>query len=66
MEVLFFIIFGSLLVIFICYGVWMFKQDQKIIDEYNSQASEHVSDKLTPDDDTSFMFGERPWFENYN
>jgi hypothetical protein len=66
MEVLFFIIFGGLLLFFIGYGVWMHKQDKKIIDEYNKQAGEHVSDQLTHDDGTCFMFGERPWLENYN
>jgi hypothetical protein len=75
MEVLFFIVFGGLILFFIGYGFWMVKQDKKIIDEYKSLENHRaannadvtnndklLSDQLDiPKEDRVYICGEHPF-----
>jgi hypothetical protein len=81
MEVLYFIIFGGLLLFFIGYGIKMHREDKKIIKEYESQEekkSHAIQDqenerllgrRRIPEEDMAYVCGEQPFFgsiESYN
>ena len=58
MEVLFFIVFGGLLVVFIAYGIKLYKEDKKILDSIKEE-------EKTPDDDSECVAIEYPFYDYY-
>jgi hypothetical protein len=74
MEVLYFIIFGGLLLFFIGYGIWMHHKDKKIIKEFEAQEekkSHAIQDRENkrllgrrniPEEDMGFLCDEQPFF----
>jgi hypothetical protein len=56
MEVLFFIIFGAILVVFIAYGFKLFREDKKILDE---------AKEIKPVDELDFVAIEYPFYDYY-
>lgn len=66
MEVLFYFIFGSLLLFFIGYALWLHKQDKKILDEYKDQTDGRLLDcRDISEEEMGIQFSEQPTFDCY-
>jgi hypothetical protein len=59
MEVLFFIIFGGVLAVFAAYGIKIYKEDKKILDDIKEQ------DEMLPEDEQDFIAIEHPYYDYY-
>lgn len=66
MEVLFFIIFGGLLLFFIGYGIWMHKQDKKIVNEYQNKMDGHLLGRGDlSEEEMGIQFSEYPTYDRF-
>jgi hypothetical protein len=70
MEILFFIIFGGLLLFFIGYGIWMFHQDKKIVNEYQNKMDGRLLGRdYLSEEEVGIQYSEQLFFgsiESYN
>jgi len=66
MEWLFFVIFGGLLLFFIGYAFWMFKQDKKIINEISNKENGRVlGGSNLSEEEMGVQHSERPFVDGY-
>lgn len=65
-TILFFIIFGGLLLLFIGYAIVMLRRDKQIINEFqNLLDTWHVGGDGVQEQDMGFLESERPFVECY-
>ena len=76
MEVLFYVIFGGLLLFFIGYAIKLHREDKKILDKYkeHEKKSHEISYKADgrvlgrrnlPGEQMDFLYSERPFVDCY-
>ena len=66
MEVLFFIIFGGMLLFFIGYGIALCRQDKKILNEIQDQADGRIlGGEDNSEEGSSFLDSEWPFVDCY-
>jgi hypothetical protein len=66
MEVLFFIIFGSMLIGFCCYGIRLYLKDKKLFNELQNQEKQQRMDwRDMAEEDACVFYSEQPFMECY-
>ena len=77
MEVLYYVIFGSLLALFIGYAIWMHHKDKKILKEWEEHEKKRQSEisykadgrvlgwRDIPGEEMDFLYSERPFVDCY-
>jgi len=66
MEVLFFIIFGGMLIGFCYYGILLYLKDKKLFNELQNQEGGRQLDwRSIPEEDISFLCEEQPFVDCY-